>query len=312
MDDMENSKYLELQKRAKETVFNSQFENKLTIHERITGEELDYKYNGFSTVAYSFMSLFSESLNHASSLNHKDSIPTEYKCYGNLLILINAHFIDIRASYTLYRNGYVANGYGFLRDVLDRTYLLICYANNILDLYDIDGLEKNSDESTAKSIHDFTKKAKDNKSKAFKELFGAPLAKDTQSFFRKIKATLHNQVHQSLSSKAELLESLKQNGQYSIYPSPNEASIALFMNRFSEISWFTLRLLPFLQISPNQFGQKYNNKWKLLDQCFYELSGKTISFSGGDVGRHISDFVDVRLNFTPETSSYIEVSDETK
>jgi hypothetical protein len=79
----------------------------------------------------------------------------------------------------------------------------------------------------------------------------------------------HEEVHGSKFTLADTgFDWLKGEKPLYIEPVPTEDAIAMYVNRASEIGWLITRMLPFLQLDVNAFGNDWKTKYIVLDESF--------------------------------------------
>ncbi len=78
----------------------------------------------------------------------------------------------------------------------------------------------------------------------------------------------------------------------------------MYMNRASEIAWLLLRSLPYLQVEDNAFGDRWQEKHKILDDSFLYMQ-KGLSGLGKEIGDAFITLVEKKFSFD-ETFYYFE------
>lgn len=114
----------------------------------------------------------------------------------------------------------------------------------------------------------------------------------------------HEEVHGSKFSFYGDLGDFARKGQIAIGPIPKESSMAMYMNRSSEIGWLILRLLSYLQPVEKAFGERWRDKGQILDDSF-----KYMEQGLSQLGKKIADafiyFVETKFHF-PKSFHYFE------
>jgi hypothetical protein len=88
-----------------------------------------------------------------------------------------------------------------------------------------------------------------------------------------------------------------------ICPQPTIRSFTAYMNRFSEVCWMLLRTFPLLQLTRKAFGEKWTDKWRVLDDSFLAMA-KGLEELGKPIGAAIIELLDKSFHFCPDVTSY--------
>lgn len=112
----------------------------------------------------------------------------------------------------------------------------------------------------------------------------------------------HHQVHGGVLSLTTDLAALARRGEVPntgpTFESGFLRSFAIYMNRSAEIGWLLLRLVPYLQVAKNSFGDEWHAKKAILDESFrfmLELLGTL----GKSIGDALIVLVDEKFAFRP-------------
>jgi hypothetical protein len=94
----------------------------------------------------------------------------------------------------------------------------------------------------------------------------------------------HRQVHGArLSTMREIFSWIQDKKDFSVGPRLDDDGFAMYMNRFTEIAWMTLRSLPFLQTERIGFTNEWQHQWAVLDNAL------RVSVEGlGSLGKKIA------------------------
>jgi len=130
------------------------------------------------------------------------------------------------------------------------------------------------------------------------------LPPDAQKALKTWEKLFHEEVHGSRLTFLEGDDWLRGKKPLPIGPAPNQMSIAMYMNRASEIGWLTVRTFPFLQLKPHAFGKEWTEKWKVLDDSF-RIMVESLGKLGKEIGNAFKIFVDIKFSF-PEDLHYHE------
>jgi hypothetical protein len=78
----------------------------------------------------------------------------------------------------------------------------------------------------------------------------------------------HAEVHGSHFTSTEALTWLRGQEELHFAPKPREQSVAMYMNRATEINWLVLRTFTYLQLEKQALGIEWARKWRVLDESF--------------------------------------------
>jgi len=106
----------------------------------------------------------------------------------------------------------------------------------------------------------------------------------------------HLEVHGGILALVQDLQQLGKGNALPIGPSELENTYVTYMNRSSELGWMITRLLPYLQISENAFGDEWHKKREIMDDSFrYMLEG--LSNLGKRLGASFIAMMDEKFAF---------------
>jgi hypothetical protein len=110
------------------------------------------------------------------------------------------------------------------------------------------------------------------------------------------------QVHGSRFSMAQDYFRM-QKGLFSIGPLPDE-DVAMYMNRFSEISWMAHRILWYLQRADVRFDGEWERRWNIMDESIrFMVLG--LDELGKKIAKTFEAMIDAKFQFGPGTC-YVE------
>jgi hypothetical protein len=197
--------------------------------------------------------------------------------------------------------GYPLDAYSLMRDLKDRAFLLAGVAHNITTFPTIIGAVKlpspaDRNEYGKKS----TKVRRDVEQKVSNYLIGkdSGLPQNIRQDLALWDEFFHYEAHGGGISLTTELKALAGGAAPNIGPTFDQGSFALYMNRSSEVGWFLLRLLPYLQVADNAFGNEWHTKRAVLDDSFrfmLELLGTL----GKSIGDALIVLVDNKFAFNP-------------
>ncbi|MBN4081269.1 hypothetical protein JYT44_02770 [Caldithrix abyssi] len=260
-------------------------------------EYLEFAY-GQNILIESFQSFFLETLENALQWVNDHGWPKGCESYHLFIVYYTILFRSFRACENLLYKGYPLDGYSLLRDLKDRTIFLSAIANNITTFKSIfvyGGIRV----STDKNWRDISNKRKKEEFRILNLL----IRKDS-GFPKKVQEALdmwemlfHEEVHGSkFSFLFEYGDWVKNKTPLLVGPTPKLKPMAMYMNRASEIAWMIVRLLPYLQVKENSFGDRWHEKHKILDESFRFMQ-KGLSKIGKEIGDAFISFVDEKFSF---------------
>jgi len=106
----------------------------------------------------------------------------------------------------------------------------------------------------------------------------------------------HEEVHGANSSLFSEMGNWRGGITPSVVPKPNMQGLTMYMNRICEIAWLITRLLPYLQLEENAFGEEWHRKHDILDDSFRHVQ-ESMSASGKKIGDAFIEFVDKKFSF---------------
>jgi hypothetical protein len=111
----------------------------------------------------------------------------------------------------------------------------------------------------------------------------------------------NRQVHGAhFSTMREVFSWIQDKKEFAVGPRMDDDACAMYMNRFTEIAWMTLRSLPFLQTEIVTFDDAWRHQWEVLDEA---LRASVVGL--GDLGKKIApafiDMIDEKFATSPDT-----------
>lgn len=218
--------------------------------------------------------------------------------YSSILLYYIVLFRSFRACENLLLRGYPFDGYALLRNLKDRTIFLAGIAHNITTLPSILGFD-GSIPITVDNKKKLTKSCKTEEFRVLNRIIrkksGLPpqIIKELDNW----EQLFHYEVHGSkFTFFNELGDWLKSGNPPSIGPTAKESNMVLYMNRCVEIAWLIVRLLPYILPEENAFGNRWNEKHKILDESF-RYAENALAEGGKKIGDAFIIFVDKKFNF---------------
>jgi hypothetical protein len=260
-------------------------------HLRIVDEAEDSVSNylvtrlrGQDALLCSFQSFFIETLMLANKQISAHGWPKNAPNYRVTLAAFFILFRRFRACEILYMKGYPLDGYALMRDIKDRAFLFAGVARNITTLERILGLPVRDPSAYDK---EGTKNRKDNEHRVMHAMTGktSGLPSDVQEDLKRWDGMFHLEMHGGTHSLVQELKELQENRALQIGPSVVQDAYIMYVNRSSELGWMTTRLLPYLQVTENAFGEEWHKMREILDDSFrhmlegFESLGKRLGAS---------------------------------
>jgi len=265
------------------------------------GNQLVERFRGQHVLMDSFLAFFVETLDIVRRDIAVNGWPKDamhysiaWTCYSNL-------FRRFRACELLSMKGYPLDAYSLMRDIKDRAFMLAGVAHNFATFPQIIGAIQlpspaDRDEYGKKS----TKVRKDIEQKVSQRLIGmhSGLPSNIQKELALWDGFFHHEVHGGGISLTTELRSLSGGAAPNIGPTFDQGSFAMYMNRSSEIGWFLLRLLPYLQVAEDSFGKEWHAKKAILDDSFRFML-QLLGTLGKSIGDALIVLVDEKFAFVP-------------
>lgn len=222
------------------------------------------RFYGPNLLAESFLDFFLTTIELAIEWVRQHGLPSTHQYYSPILLLYITNFKRLRAAEILFLKGYPLQGYALLRDLKDQAIVVAAIMNGLTSYRAISG---EGDPVTMKKIK-WRRKKEEQKVRASLLREESGLDKNHQDELERWEELFHLEVHGSRLTSAEGIDWLLGNARLSIGPTQQESSIAMYMNRFSEIGWMLLRTFPFLQVEPLALGEKWAKEWKVWMNLF--------------------------------------------
>lgn len=264
------------------------------------------EYNGHRHLADAFYGFFYDTLRLAEK-QHQGVAPDErignwmYLCIHYASILKNFRSADI-----LLNSGYPFNGYALFRDLKDRIITIGGLIAGHISVKKFIGFAPSPEQNEISNLtlEKLSKRKKKAKTSVMKRMFGkkSPLSKETKAELEQWEKLFHSEVHGSnLSIATDAMDWLKGVNGLPLFPQYHQLSIAMYMNRFSEVGWLATRTLPYLQLKPNAFGEEWKGKWEVLDTIFKQ-SVLGLEELEKDIATSFIEFMDRCFNFNSENT----------
>ena len=274
-------------------------QNLLEIYdqEKACGEYFANTFHGQVVLIDSFQSFYIETIKNAFDWVNANGWPEDCENYSQILFYYIITFRSFRACENLLLNGYPLDGYALLRDLKDRSIFLAGIAHNITTFPALFGYEGITS-ITAEEYPEIKRRRKKEEYRVLNIMIrkGSRLPDKTITELELWEQLFNEEVHGSKFSFFTEVRDWIEKKSLTIGPSPTESSMAMYMNRACEIGWLLVRLLPYLQIEKNAFGDSWAEKHYVLDDSFrYMQMG--LSKKGKKIGDAFIKFVDEKFSF---------------
>ena len=261
-------------------------------------------FHGHLVLSDSFQSFFVETLMLAERQFRASALFQTLQSYSSYLLLQLANFRTARAAEILLIHGRPLSGYGLLRDLKDRAIILGAIGNGLTSIEKVLGIDATTVnvQDRREFLRGVKNKRKKEELRAFKEMIGkkSGLPDDLRGEIEAWGEFFHMEVHGArLTLVLEDKQWIRGGSLLPILPTPNEMSVAMYLNRYDEINWMILRTFPFLQLQPKSFGSEWSCKWRILDESFrYAVNG--LEQMGKKIATAIIELIDKKFAFAPD------------
>ncbi len=258
-------------------------------------------FHNLSDTATSFMLETFKAMSSAEIATANSLINNYALVFVDLLMLLR----KLRGSYVLAVRSYPGPAYTLLRDVMERSALLSELFQAGVSYKDLMGMRPDDNpKGTPEELSTRHRRHRQKtERKVLERYFGSTsgLNATSQSRLRKWKDLFDQETHGSyLSSVHASVDWFDPNGGLSILENPSAPMSVMFLNRYFEVSWMFLRLLPNLQTSGYSFDESWKQKWRVLDDSFWQAS-KSMGQLGKDIGDVIIELVEKKFPFSADT-----------
>jgi len=275
------------------------------------GKQYVHGYKGHRVLADASLDFFAITLNDVASKVRSHGWPKAMPYYSTCLASFLTLFRSMRAAEIVAVNGYALDGYALLRNAKEQALCLGAIAAGLSSFsawLGIKGMPTGRQWTPAE--HDQSLRNRETEENRIRRRMvgkDSGLAIDQIEELKRWEHLFNYQVHGSrftfVQASAWLADPTKT---FSIGPLPNEENVALYMNRFSEISWMIHRTMIYLQRGDAPFDAEWIRKWEILDE-----STRTMILGLDHLGKKIAKvfeaMIDAKFPFGPSTV-YIERS----
>jgi len=266
--------------------------------EEDVGRQVVERFHGHNVLIDSFQSFYIDTINLALGRVVEKGWPDNGPNYSLALASFSNLFRRYRACEILFAKGYPLDGYASMRDIKDRAVMLAGLAHNMTTFPRIFGglvpAPGELEEYERKSVRN--RKNEENRIANLIAGKESGLSPDTQRELKRWDGLFHREVHGGFLSLVQEMDAPTRGVAPVIGPTFDTQSFAMYMNRSTEMGWLIVRLLPFLQMSENSFGEEWQVKHSVLDDSFrFMVQG--LSSLGKRIGDAFTTLVDEKFSF---------------
>jgi hypothetical protein len=258
--------------------------------------DLQEKYSLHLLLNKSFQKFFLETIDSINFwlMNNRP----KHELFNVIFVLYIAMFRRFRACEKLLLHGYPLSGYALLRDLKDIAIFLGGIAHNLTTfnkVFGYIGRSAVSDQKARKRRQKIKKEEQRIKDWMLKKDSGLPT--ETIENLMAWELLFHEEVHGSkFTFYGELNRWMESSKVPSSGPVWDEAGLAMYLNRSSEVCWMILRLLPFIQPVRNVFSTEWRDRMKILDNSFRYVEEDLLK-NGLQFADAFIQFIDSKFNF---------------
>ena len=273
-----------------------------TIHDaqQAYGERVVQEFSGHFALSDSFKALFIETtelMNTHCRETMKAPLSEHFAMF--LPRLVHAFHIVCGAEASAIR-GYPRPAFTTLRNVFDDCVMTSAALQRITTFYAIEGLDPKAqfDPATYKTLR---KKEEFRVNGLMTSGPNTNLEQATLDALKKLNDLYDMEVHGSRLSMTDSMAFMKQQGPLHVVPMFKPMSFALFMNRFTEVTWLIHRLLPAVQPPDAPMPDEWVNKWQVIDES-YDIVLKALHADAGKaIGQEFPKFVAAKFPFNAKS-----------
>lgn len=275
--------------------------------ERGYGATVDSHFRGYRVLSGSLQNFWFQTLRLAEEKWRRGGANSSNEWYGIALLEYAGLFRVIRSSDILLHSGYPLDGFSLLRDVRDRAVCLAAVGKGLTShrlLFGYDATESPPKTMTQEEWEACKRRAENTERDALRKMIGSESGLDAATIaeLKGWTELFHMEVHRSrLTRSAEFKEWMTGIHALPLIPQPRELPLAMFVNRFVEVAWMVLRVLPLLQLSPHSFGAKWSRRWEVLDASFRHDVEDVWRLRKPIAGAVIC-MIDAKFAFSPEST----------
>ncbi len=233
-------------------------------------------FRGQDALLCSFQSFLIETLMLANKEINRHGWLKNAPNYSVALAAFFILFRRFRACEVLYMKGYPLDGYALMRDIKDRAFLFAGVAHNITTVEKTLGLPVRQTSNRDAYGNEAKQNRKGNERRVMHAMTGktSGLPSDVQEDLKRWDGMFNLEMHGGMYSLMQEIQGLQEGRVPQMGPAAVQDAYIMYMNRSSELGWMVTRLLPYLQMTENAFGEEWQRKRDILDDSFrYMLEG---------------------------------------
>lgn len=266
------------------------------------GNQLVEEFPGHRALLESFLAFFVETLDIVGRKVIINGWPKDAENYIVVWACYSTLFRRFRACELLSRKGYPLDAYSLMRDIKDRAFSLAGVAHNITTFPTIIGAVESPPPATRNEyLKKRTKVRKDVEQKVTRFLIGrnSGLPEKIIEDLALWDEFFHHEVHGGALSLMTDVAALAHRDAPNTGPTLDRGAYAMYMNRSVEIGWLLLRLLPYLQVAENSFGDGWHAKRAILDESFRCMLELLSTLGKKSISASLIVLVDQKFIFSP-------------
>ncbi len=263
------------------------------------------RFSGYISLSDAFKCFFLETV-ELMNTQHRLKIPTSLpEFYGFFVARLVHSFQSLCGAERIAMRGYPYQAYTLLRNTFDNLQLTSATIQKFTDFYSIEGIERGKPVELKFTVA--LRKKTENKVRRLMSGEQSGLTQATIDELENWDELFDYEVHGArLWLATEAHGWLRGSEALPVLPKFKERSFVFFMNRFCEVGWMAHRLVPLFQPFVEAFGNKWSEKWRVLDECFIEFIDSLVSDSGKKAitGAAILEFVRAKFPFNENSTFY--------
>lgn len=208
---------------------------------------------------------------------------------------VNTCFQTICAAERSAMLGYPVPAFAQLRNVFDTAVINSAVAQGFVTCDQAEGIETGKPFDPVQARRARKRIEADVNARMYGERCG--LSDRAREQLRKLNSLYDDETHGQRLSRTQASQWLAGQGPMFLLPNYDEMNYALFMNRFSEVSWMVHRLLPLLRIAGSEWPHRWQERWKTLDMCFCQTLASMTRQLKKPIGAAVVEFVAAKFPF---------------
>lgn len=262
--------------------------------------EVEYKiassqFGGHVALSHAFKSVFLESIELLNTYCRPRVKTPLSEHYPQFLPRMSNSFHTLCGAECAAVNGYSSPAFTTLRNVFDDVVLVSAALQKVTDFYRIEGI--NPTEKFDPNTFTRNRKNEERRVRPLMTGSGSGLDSAVITELDKLNQLFDFEVHGGRLSLANSIKFMKGAESLQVLPQFNPKTFALFMNRFTEVSWAVHRLVPAVQPPEAPMPKEWADRWALVDNSF-EIAVRSLSDElGMKVGDAYAEFINAKFPF---------------